>query len=51
LFDSLVNNHAFVDGNKRAAFASVQTFRLVGGFDLDVSSKSAFDFMIETLIS
>jgi prophage maintenance system killer protein len=36
-------------GNKRPGFASVHTFLLVNGFDLDVSSKSAFDFMIETM--
>ncbi len=49
LFESLVNNHAFLDGNKRVAFASVHTFLLVNGLDLNVTSKAAFDFMIETM--
>ena len=41
LLESLVNNHAFVDGNKRVGFAALHTFLLVNGFDLDVSSKAA----------
>lgn len=49
LFESLVNNHAFLDGNKRVGFASVHTFLLVNGFDLDVTNKAAFDFMIEMI--
>jgi death on curing protein len=49
LFESLVNNHAFVDGNKRIGFAAMHTFLLVNGFDLDVSGKVAFEFMIKTM--
>jgi death on curing protein len=49
LFESLVNNHAFVDGNKRVGFASMHTFLLVNGFDLDVSGKAAFEFMIKIM--
>jgi death-on-curing protein len=49
LLESLVNNHAFVDGNKRVGFAAMHTFLLVNGFDLDVSSKAAFEFMIKTM--
>jgi death-on-curing protein len=49
LLESLVNNHAFVDGNKRVGFAAMHTFLLVNGFDLDVSSKTAYEFMIETM--
>jgi death-on-curing protein len=45
----LVNNHAFLDGNKRVGFAAAHTFLLVHGFDLDVTSKTAFQFMMETL--
>jgi death-on-curing protein len=46
LLESLVNNYAFVDGNKRVGFATMHTFLLMNGFDLDVSSKAAFEFMI-----
>ena len=49
LLESLVNNHAFLDGNKRVGFAAVHTFLLVNGFDLDVSSKAAFEFMMKTM--
>jgi death on curing protein len=49
LFESLVNNHAFVDGNKRVGFAAMHTFLLVNGFDLDVSGKAAFEFLIKTM--
>src|ERR1700719_1868420 len=46
LLESLVNNHAFVDGNKRVGFAAARTVLLANGFDLGVSSKAAGDFMI-----
>lgn len=49
LLESLVNNRAFLDGNKRVAFASVHTFLLVNGFDLNVSNKAALDFMMGTI--
>jgi death-on-curing protein len=49
LLESLVNNHAFLDGNKRVGFAAAHTFLLVNGFDLDVSSKTAFAFIIKAL--
>ncbi len=49
LLESLVNNHAFIDGNKRVGFAAVHTFLLVNGFDLNVTSKAAFEFMITTM--
>lgn len=49
LLESLVNNHPFVDGNKRAGFAAAHVFLLVNGFDLDVSVKAAFAFMMKTI--
>lgn len=49
LFESLVNNHAFLDGNKRIGFAAMHTFLLSNGFDLNVSSKAAYEFMMKTL--
>ena len=49
LLESLVNNHAFVDGNKRVGFAAAHTFLLLNGFDLNISSKAAFDFMMKTM--
>ena len=49
LLESLVNNHPFVDGNKRVGFAAAHTFLLMNGFDLDVSSKAAFAFVMKTM--
>jgi death-on-curing protein len=49
LLESLVNNHAFVDGNKRVGFAAAHTFLLVNGFDLSVSSKAAFEFIMKAM--
>ena len=49
LLESLVNNHAFLDGNKRVGFAAAHTFVLVNGFDLNVPSKAAFAFMMKTM--
>jgi death-on-curing protein len=49
LLESLVNNHAFLDGNKRVGFAAAHTFLLVNGFDLNVTSKAGLDFMMKTL--
>jgi death-on-curing protein len=49
LLESLVNNHAFIDGNKRVGFAAMHTFLLLNGFDLDVSSGAAHEFMVKTM--
>jgi death-on-curing protein len=49
LLESLVNNHPFLDGNDRVGFAAVHTFLLVNGFELDVSSRAAFEFMMKTM--
>jgi death-on-curing protein len=49
LFESLVNNHAFLDGNKRVGFAAMHTFLLLNGFDLDISSREAYEFIVKTM--
>jgi death on curing protein len=49
LFESLVNNHAFLDGNKRVGFAAMHTFLLMNGFDLNVSSREAYEFIVNTM--
>ena len=49
LLESLVNNHAFLDGNKRVGFAAAHTFVLVNGFDLDIGSRVALEFIMKTL--
>ncbi len=37
----LARNHPFVDGNKRAAFASIVVFLGLNGIDFDVSPEAA----------
>jgi death-on-curing protein len=49
LLESLVNNHASIDGNKRVGFAAMHTFLLINGFDLNVSEKVAYQFMIKAM--
>jgi death-on-curing protein len=49
LVESLVNNHAFLDGNKRVGFAAMHTSLLINGFDLNISSKAAYEFMIKAM--
>lgn len=46
LMESLANNHAFVDGNKRVAFAATDAFLRLNGWVIDCDSVEAHaDFM------
>jgi death on curing protein len=49
LVESLANNHPFLDGNKRIAFAAAHTFLLISGYDLEVAPKAASKFVIKSL--
>jgi death on curing protein len=49
LMESLANNHPFVDGNKRIAFAATHTFLLVNGYDLEVKPLAAYEFMMRSI--
>ena len=49
LFESLLLNHAFVDGNKRIAFFVTDTFLRLNGWKLSVDSSAAYDFLIGML--
>src|SRR5882724_2189116 len=49
LMESLANNHPFLDGNKRVAFAAAHTFLIVNGFDLEVQPLPASDFVTESI--
>jgi death-on-curing protein len=49
LLESLVQNHPFVDGNKRVAFAVVDVFLRINGFAITASSEAIYDRMIELL--
>ena len=45
LWESLAQNHPFVDGNKRVAFASMYTFLLLNGIALTADSDLAWNFI------
>ena len=46
LFESLVINHPFVDGNKRIAFAAMDVFLRMNGYRLNTSSQAAYQVII-----
>jgi death-on-curing protein len=49
LFESLLMNHPFVDGNKRVAFFVADVFLRLNGFKLKVEADVAHAFLIELL--
>jgi death-on-curing protein len=49
LLESLVQNHPFVDGNKRVAFALVDVFLRINGFTITASSTAIYNRMINLL--
>jgi death-on-curing protein len=49
LFESLIMNHPFVDGNKRVAFFATDVFLRFNGYKLKVDAKKAHRFLIKLL--
>jgi death-on-curing protein len=49
LLESLVQNHPFVDGNKRVAFAVADVFLRINGFALGAPSATIYARMIDLL--
>ena len=49
LFESLIMNHPFVDGNKRVAFFATDVFLRLNGYQLKVDANSAHTFLIGLL--
>jgi death-on-curing protein len=45
LWESLSQNHPFVDGNKRTAFAATYTFLAINGARFTVDAQHAYDFV------
>lgn len=50
LLQSLAQNHPFVDGNKRAAFATTAIFLRMNGYRLKVDADNGESFLIERVI-
>jgi death-on-curing protein len=49
LFESLLINHPFVDGNKRVAFFATDVFLRLNGWRLDVDAHEAYSQLTELL--
>ncbi len=49
LFESLLMNHPFVDGNKRVAFFATDVFLRLNGWRLEVDANEAHTLLIELL--
>jgi death-on-curing protein len=45
LWESLDQNHAFIDGNKRTAFAATYTFLAINGARLTADAQETYDFV------
>ena len=46
LFESLIMNHPFFDGNKRVAFFGTDVFFRLNGFQFEVDANEAYSFLI-----
>ena len=47
LFESLLINHPFVDGNKRVAFFATDVFLRLNGWKLQVDAEEAYAFLMQ----
>ena len=45
LWESLSQSHAFIDGNKRTAFAAAFTFLAINGIELRAPASDAYHFI------
>jgi len=45
LWESLAQNHPFVDGNKRVSFAATYTFLFINGTRITASAEETFTFI------
>jgi death-on-curing protein len=50
LLQSLAQNHPFIDGNKRVAFATTAIFLRMNGFRLKVDPDNGESFLIDRVI-
>lgn len=49
LMESLANNHGFVDGNKRIAFAAADVFLRRNGFYIEVAALDGHAFIVGSM--
>jgi death-on-curing protein len=50
LLQSLIQNHSFIDGNKRVAFATTAIFLRMNGYRLKVEPDNGESFLIDEVI-
>lgn len=46
-FYHLAMNHPFIDGNKRTAFAVMETFLRLNGYSLNLTDDQAYNFVMQ----
>jgi death-on-curing protein len=46
LWESLSQNHPFIDGNKRTAFAATYTFLAINGWRLTAEADAIYEFIM-----
>ncbi len=46
MFESLINNHPFIDGNKRVAFFATDIFLRLNGYKIVVDPKISYEFLM-----
>ncbi|HLO51298.1 MAG TPA: type II toxin-antitoxin system death-on-curing family toxin [Kamptonema sp.] len=46
-FYHLAMNHPFIDGNKRTAFAVMETFLRLNGYSLNLTDEQAYNFVMQ----
>ncbi len=51
LFESLIMNHPFIDGNERVAFFATDIFLRLNGFKFKVKPIETYDYLIGLLDS
>ena len=49
LMESLVNNHGFLDGNKRIAFTAADVFLRRNGFFIEVEGLDGYAFVVGSM--
>ena len=47
LWESLSQNHPFIDGNKRTAFDATHTFLAINGAEIDASPEQIITFVMD----
>lgn len=47
IFESIISNHPFIDGNKRTAYVLMRLLLKVGTLDIVATEDEKFDFVIQ----